>query len=655
MLQILIDSHPIVLKDGTQIKLTRENPYFTSAGDYTLDVVLPLAGCRENIRAIGFLHRPEISLTPQAGRRLPFTLAAAGITISGHAVVTSITDEEAKLQLIGGISDLRNTEEKINSLPLGRAWDDVPDTIIGVNNEYGSISESLSMAFTFFHDMIAFKGTDGKTYNIDKLMHGKQQETSAVAFPIHSTADDLTANKSGIVDKSDGQRYFAPISFTHGSATDNAVIAPQPYIIDVIRRVLQSQGRKLVDKSSSTNPIRYTFVANSRTTLDIARMLPEWTVQEFIMEVENFFGVAFLQGDVGEVLLVDRYDYYGLYARTITVTQAIDETTADIDEEDNSRETSLSGNVDYDYDDADDILRLPDEVFEHCEAQIEMDNYTAIFNHAKGLSEEERARSRYLYTDRQTGRRYAFLNSAEAPGTYSLHEVDQFGPLIRRSDRDIDTKLRIVPLRYDLAYSVIGDGQNPTSHVPVPVEKIVDAVPVLRTPDTLLQAADHYSINEAINQQESTEGNETAGAPDRLYVAYNDGSIATEIGAGIGSEGNLFAPLPIGIPYARDPKSGLPEIPRRYYRLADIAPPNSLFALNDRQVNDTRTIAAHIAGGPQVDTRVVRQFTVIDREATDPTAIYIIRGRRYVCQKIEITLDAAGVQPEKKLFLYELN
>lgn len=654
MLQILIDSHPIVLKDGTQIKLTRENPYFTSAGDYTLDVVLPLAGCRENIRAIGFLHRQEISLTPQAGRRLPFTIAAAGITISGHAVVTSITDEEAKLQLIGGISDLRNTEEKINSLPLGRAWDDVPATHIE-DDAMDSISDSLSMAFYFLHDMVAFTGEDGKTYNIDKIMHGKPQETSAVAFPIHSTADDLTANKSGIVAKSDGQRYYAPISFTHGSATDNAVIAPQPYIIDVIRRVLKSHGRKLVDKSSSTNPIRYTFVANSRATLDIARMLPEWTVQEFIMEVENFFGVAFLQGDGGEVLLVDRHNYYELYARTITVTQATDETTADIDEEDNSRETSLSGNVDYDYDDKDDILRLPDEVFEHCEAQIEMDNYTEIFNHAKGLSEEERARSRYLYTDRQTGRRYAFLNSAEAPGTYSLHEVDHFGPLIRRSDRDIDTKLRIVPLRYDLAYSVIGDGQNPTSHVPVPVEKIVDAVPVLRTPDTLLQAADHYSINEAINKQEDTEGNETAGAPDRLYVAYNDGSIATEIGAGIGSEGNLFAPLPIGIPYARDPKSGLPEIPRRYYRLAEVAPPNSLFALSNRQVNETRTIAAHIAGGPQVDTRVVRQFTVIDRDATDPTAIYIIRGRRYVCQKIELTLDAAGVLPEKKLFLYELN
>ena len=652
MMQILIDSHPIVLKDGTQIKLTRENPYFTSAGDYTLDVVLPLAGCRENIRAIGFLHRPETSLTPQAGRRLPFTLAATGITISGHAVITSITEEEAKLQLIGGISDLRSEEREINSLPLGRAWDNVPAPHIE-DDARGSISESLSMAFYFFHEMIAFTGTDGRTYNIEKLMHGRPQETSAVAFPIHSTTDDLTANKSGIVTKSDGQRYYAPISIPRGSGIDSAVIAPQPYIIDVIRRVLQSLGMQFVDKSARSNPIKNTFVANSRATLDIARMLPEWTVQEFILEVENFFGVAFLRGEGSEVLLVDRYDYYGQYARTITITQAIDETTADIDEEDNSRETSLSGNVDYDYDDADDILRLPDEVFDNCEEQIEMDNYTAISNHAQGLSQEERARSRYLYTDRQTGRRYAFLNSAEATDTYSLHEVDQFGPLIRRGDRDIDTKLRIVPLRYDLADSGLYDSMNPTSHAPATESD--KAVPVLRTPDTLLQAADHYSINEAINQQEDTEENEAAGAPDRLYVAYNNGYITTEIGYSSGSEGNIFAPIPIGIPYARDPVSGLPEIPSRYYRREPVAPPDSLFALCNRQVDDTRTIAAHIAGGPQVDTRVVRQFTVIDRDATDPTAIYIIRGRRYVCQKIELTLDAGGVLPEKKLYLYELN
>lgn len=643
MLQLIIDGHPAILRQDSQIKLTRENPYFTSAGDYTLDVVLPLAGCTENRRILGFLHRPEISLTPQAGRRLPFHLASEGITIDGHAVITSVTDQEAKLQLVGGISDLRNTEEKINRLPLGRAWDYIPATHIE-DDTMGAISDSLEMAFQFLHDMVSFTTQDGTTYMIDEIMHGTSDLTAAVAFPIHSTADDLTANKSGIVIKSDGKKYYAPISFTHGDAYDRAAIAPQPYILDVVCRILNALGRTLSNRTTESNPIRHTFVANSRTTLDIARMLPEWTLADFIMEVENFFGVAFLQGDGSEVLLVDRADYYERYARCITLTAASDETTADIEDEDNSRETSLSGNVDFDSDDTDDILRLPDEVFEHCEEQIELASYTDIFNQSQALSQSERAKSRYLYTNTASGHRYALLNSTDAPDTYTLQRVDHFGPLIRRDDRDIDTKLRIVPLRHDLADSHLYDNNDPTSHIAAITAE--DAVPVLRTPDTILQTSDYYSVNEAINHQDDTEEDDTAEAPDRIYVAYHDGTITSDIGISI--------PIPIGIPYPRDPETGLPKIPSRFYQSAG-APPADIFSLSKRPEEDPRTIAAHIAGGPKVDTRVVRQFTVTDRAATDPTAIYLIRGRRYVCQKIELTLDHRGILPEKKLYLYELN
>ena len=45
MLQLTIGGLPAVLKAGTSIKLTRENPFFSDAGDYTLEVTLPLDGC----------------------------------------------------------------------------------------------------------------------------------------------------------------------------------------------------------------------------------------------------------------------------------------------------------------------------------------------------------------------------------------------------------------------------------------------------------------------------------------------------------------------------------------------------------------------------------------------------------------------------------
>lgn len=38
-----------------------------------------------------------------------------------------------------------------------------------------------------------------------------------------------------------------------------------------------------------------------------------------------------------------------------------------------------------------------------------------------------------------------------------------------------------------------------------------------------------------------------------------------------------------------------------------------------------------------------------------PNKVYLIDGRKYLCQKIEITLDEQGVQPLKKGYFYEID
>ena len=37
-----------------------------------------------------------------------------------------------------------------------------------------------------------------------------------------------------------------------------------------------------------------------------------------------------------------------------------------------------------------------------------------------------------------------------------------------------------------------------------------------------------------------------------------------------------------------------------------------------------------------------------------PNKVYLFDGRKYLCQKIEITLDDQGVQPLKKGYFYEI-
>ena len=60
MTNLYIDGRQAVLEAGTNIKITAENPLFTDAGTYTLEVTLPLDGCAENQRIFGAIHRPDV-------------------------------------------------------------------------------------------------------------------------------------------------------------------------------------------------------------------------------------------------------------------------------------------------------------------------------------------------------------------------------------------------------------------------------------------------------------------------------------------------------------------------------------------------------------------------------------------------------------------
>ena len=56
----------------------------------------------------------------------------------------------------------------------------------------------------------------------------------------------------------------------------------------------------------------------------------------------------------------------------------------------------------------------------------------------------------------------------------------------------------------------------------------------------------------------------------------------------------------------------------------------------------------------RIKTAVERQFLFLDDVDVDPTASYVIKGKRYACHKIELTIDTNGVQPLKRGYFYEI-
>lgn len=688
MIALYINDQLAVIKSGTSIKLTRENPFFTSAGDYTFDVVLPLAGCVENQKIFGALQYRAMSLKFLASKKFPFRLVTELLTIEGTALVTNVTQDEVKVQLLAGNSALNydtlgeDGEKYIDELDLGRAYGQVWDKLHP--DEEQTQENTITMLFSapFTID------------ETDKLLHGSCEETDCVCFPIYSLTDFAFSNLhdysfwgEGVWDGSQNKRLwrddarvyrfplalnahndmpdyaeFLPNSQEYGARInirDSVVLAPQPYLCVIVERVLGALGYTL---APSDNLLRegwmaQVFVANARATLQFAGCIPHWTIKEFFTELRNLFGVLVLV-DGKKARLVSRATFYA-NGPIVEIHSATDERTTDIDTDGEQNDTT-SGNVGYNFSDSIDTqLAIGEDAYEKMKVIRVLDpNLIKAF---QSVSEEERAKSNILFYATNSGSRFGIFYNADTE-KYYFPEVDHMGPLFRDEDYKVDTALRIIPAsmsedipterrKFDWGTKFekyIGGTPYPTD----PSKPDLDGgqyggfhVPYLITSDTR-QASNKTAFNlQSYVENEEDTTQDDAEKQEIMEVAVNCACKYTQTfyPNAVYEPDLLYTvqlPYPVGVPYYRS-------------RLDDTfvhVPDCMQFVLHypGSPVNLCLT-----AGNLNIDTRVVRQISFTDR-VTDPNGLYLIGGRKYLCQKIEITLEENGVHPLKKGYFFEV-
>ena len=119
MTQIYLDDTQLYMAEGN-IKLTRENAYFTQSGSYTLDVQLPL-DIATNKMFFGNIGRLE---TTKHNVKYRARLVVDNVDVlNGSATITNISDNAVKVQLLGGYSDInflaKFGEEYIDNINYG--------------------------------------------------------------------------------------------------------------------------------------------------------------------------------------------------------------------------------------------------------------------------------------------------------------------------------------------------------------------------------------------------------------------------------------------------------------------------------------------------------------------------------------------------------
>ena len=683
MIALYINDLPAIIKSGTSIKLTRENPFFTSAGDYTLDVVLSLSGCLENLRIFGALQYRAVSLKFLAGKKFPFRLVTELLTLEGTAIVTNVTQDEVKVQLLAGNSALNfdtlgeDGEKYIDDFDLGRAYGNLWDKYHPneEQTDVGTMRMLMSAPFTI--------------EQTDRLLHGSVEETDCVCFPIWSDTDAAWANQHQYAfwgDNSSGDKIWRDDARTYrfilkGNESDfypdlveyppnsmpytadpprlhlrdNLVLAPQPYLCIIVERVLGALGYSLAPADNVLHQgwMGQVFIANARGTLHFAGCVPHWTVKEFFTELRNLFGVIVLvEGKRARV--VSRTTLY-TSGSAVEIHSPTDERSTDIDTEGEQKETT-SGNVGYAFTDIiDKLLAIGEDAYEKMDVRrVANADLAAAF---QSVSEEERAKSNILFYTTSPGSRFGIFHNTEAD-SYSLTEVDYAGPLFRDEDFKVDTQLRIVPasMAEDKAVLKTKYIEHIVQGRPgyYTFDKLANAderpyddfhVPYLITADTLQASSKTlFNLQTYIESEEDTTQDE-AEKQEVMEVAVNCGSVFTQsFQPNKVNEPDLFytvnLPYPVGVPYYRSRvDDSIVHVPGCMQFLLHY--PGS-------PVNRCLT-----AGNLNIDTRVVRQISFTDR-ATDPNRVYLINGRKYLCQKIEITLDDQGVQPLKKGYFFEV-
>lgn len=617
MIRLMIDGKVAVLKAGTSFKLTRMNPYFEDQGDFTFEVQLPLDGCAENLAIFGALHRTEVGVAGWANVELPMHLIAPPVDVVGVAKVMTVTDAEVKVQLLAGKSavndfgkDANGNDLYIDELDLGLKLEN-PNTPVGFQEGYDKD-----------HLFVTFPVRDG--------------EGMIVNYPLW--------------------KFYVGATGWERQACKYQNYAVQPYLATVINQILKKLGYEQLLNVFNQSWLKDVFVANNVQTNNVDDILPHWTVEEFFTELRNAFGVYLEVKRYTGVLdqsvkyyvnLVSLNSHYSGSA-DVVLEQVTDELTADIDHDENAK-TTKEGNTDYEHVSISGILRLPDEVWQH--AIIKTFNKESLLRLWIGQNiktEEEKSTSKWLFVDLNLNRTYAYLKSAK-DGKFYLAQVDVFPPLIRNgafykaaTNREINTKLRIVPLQ--MAYQnfdcnfVLDPNYNWFFENEI-TDKLKGIPILMSSADSVVPDKQTYSVNGVINGDAESTTDETKKA-DKLYVAFNP-NVAWE------KTGEYFPyKVPLGINY-------LPTEDGFYLPLSLNTSIPQPFSLRP-SLNEAASVGYNLEFMQSIKTAVERQFLFLDDVDVDPTATYVIKGKRYACHKIEVTIDTNGVQPLKRGYFYEI-
>ena len=662
---LYIDGKQAVIDEKQTVKFVRENTYFTKSGSYTYEVTLPTL-CPENIAIFGHLYRKDQRKAVKVTFSARLNVDNVDI-MNGIATITNITDTTIKVQLMGGNSELnfynKNENRFIDELPLGSWRGGVYDDTMQ------SIAEAIKDRFEYY----LYWGAEEAYKQICTELWRENRKGDLVdwvALPCYNTNYDIVCNNfeyDRYLSKKEGDDSR---DYVHGwmiNDLETVNLSAQPYLVPMIERIFNNLGYPVKENCLQDNEFFMHMVivtANNRS--DIARALPHWTLSEFISQIEKFFAVVIIIDEKQKKTYIkNRTDFFK--SNVEFIDNVLDEYSVNI-ENDNTIELD-NPNIGY-AEVASPYNRIENPIKDVAKIDTTYDNENNITDGLNLLVQKLRQEvgngniSAYKGTIfRVCGHSYIIQLYDHVDVWGNVHPnqayikcVDEFADRINnKSKKDIDVELKICPAE------TINNGRLDGN------DKCFMLAKADKTDPAGIQNEKEHYLNDLISgEEEKVDYKE-----DIMFICLYDGGYAKYIEDPDNYDSSLLACIRQGLKrypagYVKDEWIATTFVGGDRDGTGELLPKlaNESLSLNSDSVDRTieskvykyKTLYSEVFKNlNRVKTQVKYCFKFItDRMDLPVNSTFIIRNKKFVCEKLEYNIKADGASKLVTGYFYEL-
>lgn len=251
-MKIIVGNRSAVLKDGFSFDFVSENRLFLGRDGYTLNIAFPLANCPENIEIFGYLNRMDV-----AKNRVNFecSIIDGATSIFGTLSVVKVSETEVECQF-----------------SEGRCAQTVEDPFENVFISDLQLGTPKILSQTEISPINAWKSIDA----------GAEE----VALPWVNENSPTAPNNW--------------VTYSNGAYawhSENRNLSWQPYLIVIAKRICDAIGYSYDFTEWEKSNFRFLIICNcipaTWSQSDYANVMPEWTVSEFFEKLELFLMCEF--------------------------------------------------------------------------------------------------------------------------------------------------------------------------------------------------------------------------------------------------------------------------------------------------------------------------------------------------------------------------